>query len=243
MIFNMSSGTAKKVPILDDAYPQNATVVIAKSATFEVKIAEDGKPNAYTYQWYVNDNAIEGATNATFTRTGTAVGTENIFCIVTNKAGSVQSKTCTLTVSPEYIVSGGQFVDGNAWNKYLNADEHSSIDISGGSVHMHVNSSGTARVWTSNKYDFTGKNILKVNCTFDTASGAPGTMGVIYFGACDTLNDDSFVAQTAVAGHDGNSETVSVDVSNISGLHYLKIVMIRATDHADVIYSGDIWFE
>ena len=84
-----------------------------------VVFAEEGKPDVYTYQWYVNGNAVAGATAASFTRTAPAIGTENIYCVVTNKAGTVQSKTAILNVAREDINIDANFVDGGSWGGYI----------------------------------------------------------------------------------------------------------------------------
>ena len=70
----------------------------------------DGKPAEYTYQWYVNNSAVSGATSSTYTKTGlTSVDTYSVYCNVTNKAGTVKSRVATLAVKstkPIYTYSG-----------------------------------------------------------------------------------------------------------------------------------------
>ena len=98
-------------PTLNSNYPANVTQLEAANgqATFEVRIATAGFPSQYTYQWYVNGSAVSGATGSTYKRTGlTAVGTYNIYCIVTSAAGSVTSRTAVLNVQsakPEFTCS------------------------------------------------------------------------------------------------------------------------------------------
>lgn len=114
MIFNMSSGGGKKCPVLDEQYPESVSINATESATFQVKIAEDGKPNAYTYQWYENGNVVEGATSATYVRSTTKndAGEHIIWCEVTSEAGTVVSVAATLSVddslfrTPEFTYSG-----------------------------------------------------------------------------------------------------------------------------------------
>ena len=68
MIFNLMNGMMK-TPILDSAYPADASILNGESATFQVIITEDGMPAAYTYQWYVDGEAVIGETRATRDRT------------------------------------------------------------------------------------------------------------------------------------------------------------------------------
>ena len=114
-------------PVLNSALPANVTVLesAAASAAFRVSITTPGVPASYSYQWYVNNEAVSGATSATFTKTGlTQAGTYTVCCKVTNAAGTVQSRTATLTVSsafPAYTYTGtSQLVkDGYSWNLLL----------------------------------------------------------------------------------------------------------------------------
>lgn len=84
-------------------YPKDAAVTASPggSASFSVRITTPGRPAEYTYQWYRNGAASSGATGAALTLTGlTAAATYSVYCKVTNKAGSVNSRTATLTVRP-----------------------------------------------------------------------------------------------------------------------------------------------
>lgn len=94
-------------PVLNASYPADVTTSVIKgnstSATFEVKIATAGVPASYTYQWYVNDQAVAGETNATFTKTGlSTTANYSVYCMVTNTAGSVKSRVSTLKVTQYY---------------------------------------------------------------------------------------------------------------------------------------------
>ncbi len=87
-------------PILDSAYPQDITVHDGNKATFTVSIATKGNPDTYTYQWFKEDGTkISGATSSSYSVTGTKQLHETkYYCEVTNKAGTVQSRTATLFV-------------------------------------------------------------------------------------------------------------------------------------------------
>ena len=125
--------TQQYTPVLNTSYPANVTKGIGESATFKVTIATAGVPASYTYQWYVNGNAVSGATSSSYTRSNLVKGSYTVYCKVTNSAGTVQSRTATLTVEKFYLynkgdertsVTGG-WVVGNVpppgWNYYESA--------------------------------------------------------------------------------------------------------------------------
>lgn len=103
MIINVGPYRRSKLPVLDGNYPANKTVKFpaggSTSATFKVRIAEDGKPAVYTYQWYVNGEPITGATESSYTMTGLNANAEyTVYCAVTNKAGTINTRLAILTV-------------------------------------------------------------------------------------------------------------------------------------------------
>lgn len=114
-------GDPYELPVLNGAYPANVTVVEAAnaSASFSVQMESPGKPAEYAYQWYLNGAKISGATNSGYTKTGlTAAKTYTLYCVVTNKAGTVTSRIATLTVKsakPTYTYTGNHKLidDGN----------------------------------------------------------------------------------------------------------------------------------
>ena len=112
MIFNMGNVRNYELPVLNSNYPADVTIMESAngSATFQVVIATDGKPAEYSYQWYVNNSAVSGATSNKYTKSGlTAAATYTVRCEVTNKAGTIASKRATLTVKstqPVYSFNG-----------------------------------------------------------------------------------------------------------------------------------------
>ena len=95
-------GESYELPVLSASYPKDVTVTAAAgaSASFSISITTPGRPAEYTYQWYRNGAAVSGGTTASLTLTGlTAAATYSVYCKVTNKAGSVNSRQLKLPSS------------------------------------------------------------------------------------------------------------------------------------------------
>jgi hypothetical protein len=88
--------------------PSDATVEEGATATFTVAASAAPEPK---YQWYLNGEAVHGATSASCTVTGSR-GTNGAryHCVVTNPKGKARSEAATLTVelrgpSPEAVAA------------------------------------------------------------------------------------------------------------------------------------------
>lgn len=100
MIFNLQAGEVKTLPIVSDKYPEDITVKAEENAVFSAVIEKDGIPTEYTYKWYVNDSLVADVTTSSYTRkTDADRGVYSVYCEITNKAGSVKTRTATLTVN------------------------------------------------------------------------------------------------------------------------------------------------
>lgn len=122
MIFNVVSARLYALPELDSGYPQDASVSYdyggSKTATFKAEIANHGNPAEYNYQWFMDEIPV-GTDSAEYTAEVSAEGTHEIYCQVSNKAGTVTSRKATLTaqcndltlidVSPKVAVSGSGY--------------------------------------------------------------------------------------------------------------------------------------
>lgn len=96
-------------PTLNSSYPANASVFVGTSVTSKVSISTAGNPASYTYQWYKNGSVVSGATSSSYAFTPTSAGSVTLYCKVTNTAGSVTSRTATITVKatiPTYSYNG-----------------------------------------------------------------------------------------------------------------------------------------
>ena len=78
--------------------PQSLTVTNTQSASFTV-VSTNGVP-APTYQWLFNNNAIAGATNATYTIASAVASNEGTYRVqISNAACSISSSNATLLVN------------------------------------------------------------------------------------------------------------------------------------------------
>ena len=233
--------TVKKVPVLNASYPANTACTIGGSVSFSVIVAESGYPNKYSYEWYVNGiRYVEGSGKSSVAFTPSLVGTHTIYCVVTNEAGSVQSRTATFSVNRETIVSYGAFVDGGSWGSYC-YNEDSRITQETWGLNIVGNGSGTNRVWSNQLYNLTGKNKLVFYCTqFGVMSTSH--VGTFYFGATDDT-EDGFIAYKAVTAGNYGESYITVDVSQISGWHRIKVCLIRNTYDQDYVHVRDVYFE
>lgn len=150
----------RKIPELNPMYPKDATIWAGETATFKVEIQKQGSPKSYTYQWYKNGSAVEGASAATWTLTDTSEsGVFSVYCAVTNKAGSVHSSNATLTIKNPNVV-------------YTYTGEHEKIDDGNGNWRIKLKSSGILTFINLGKWD--GK--LDVFCVGGGSSN-PYNMG------------------------------------------------------------------
>jgi len=79
-------------------HPQSVAVEEAQNARFTVVAVS---AEVMSYQWSVNDAAVAAATNSSFTISGVTLAQDGdqIFCVVSNIAGSVTSATAILSVT------------------------------------------------------------------------------------------------------------------------------------------------
>jgi hypothetical protein len=66
--------------------PMSASIVVGQQVTFTSTVS--GGTPSYTYQWYLNNNPVTGATSNTWTFKPTATGTYYIFLEVKDSAGN-----------------------------------------------------------------------------------------------------------------------------------------------------------
>jgi hypothetical protein len=84
--------------------PLQAAKLVGQSLKFNSTVAGGTAP--YTYQWYLNNNPVFGATSNTWTFTPATAGTYVVYLNVTDNLGSiVKSGEASVTVAPQLIAS------------------------------------------------------------------------------------------------------------------------------------------
>lgn len=122
MIFNVISARLYALPVLDSNFPGDVTAEYdygsSTSATFNVEIEKNGNPAQYSYQWYLDGEPV-GDNSASYTAEFDTEGSHEVYCKVSNKAGTVTSRMAAVSVncknlilidvSPKVAVSGSGY--------------------------------------------------------------------------------------------------------------------------------------
>ena len=79
----------------------NATTTVTADETMTLTVAVTGGLEPYSYQWYKNNNAIAGATEATYTKATTVANTDSgtYKVVVHDVYGNIISSSTVATVS------------------------------------------------------------------------------------------------------------------------------------------------
>jgi hypothetical protein len=208
--------TVNKLPVLDESYPQNASVTVTDNATFIATVSEAGYPDSYTYQWYVNDVKVDGATEPSFTHTRTTEGNSTIYCEVTNSVGTVKTRTATLTVDRLYLYNAGNQcadVTGGwvaAWSGE-NSNEGYVNSLTHNSDHMHI-------LGRRNEYAGAAGTVNKLDLSRHTKLSANAGSDFGYMRVASTLNGFNN-GTIAVKQIPTSGSIFSIDISNIDSGH------------------------
>lgn len=219
-------------PVLNSSYPADATVAIGDSVTSKVTIDTAGDPDSYTYQWYKNGSAVSGATSSSYTFTPAEIGTTTLYCEVTNSAGTVKSRTATISCSKYYIVR-----DGTA--KVSTAYSGLTVSTSGGILTLQQASSVSGEVCYANfgPVDLTQYKTLKAIITEQNLNNNEYNNR---FGAVKSKNSESYAATVKPT-----TTTLSVNVSSLSGSYFIGFCIYKT--HASGAYryikTSNVWLE
>lgn len=237
--------TVKKVPMLDASFPADASVVVHNSATFAAVAVETGYPDSYTYQWYVDNVAQSGATGHNFSYTPTSVGTHEVYCAVTNEAGTVNTRTATLTANRLYLYKAGDecrditgginyapMVVGSNGSAY----PEDTVTKHSDNIYLKCSNQYQASIATANKVDV---SIFSKLCANLSNYGNSTSNGYKYFGLYNAYNAKTgSVAEAFLA-----NGVIELDVSNITGSYYVAIALNSAYGYAAHINVHEIWLE
>lgn len=215
------------LPTLNSSYPANATVTIKKSTTLKVVIDEAGNPEACTYQWYVGDKAVSGATAASYTYTPSAIGTSNVYCVVTNAAGSVTSRTATITTNPVYLYKRGDqctSLSGGWETLSMGGGYYGLKNVSFGSsaMGMSIGKANQGCVAISTK-KINMANYSKLTFVIKYSGGHENCYPTLAIstanGNIDKFNDAK-VAAVSTGGYEVNTSR-SINISSLVGSYYI----------------------
>ena len=207
------------LPVLNSSYPQNVTVEKGKSVTSKVTIDTAGNPDSYTYQWYKNGSAVSGATNASYTYTPSAVGKTTLYCKVTNAAGTVTSRTATITAI--YTVIPGTFFD--------------SLKVDDGNKQVYENSNGSFTFHNQHGCNFK-KAINVSNYSKMTLKGTKSWFkGKVYVGLFNSSSSDSLITGFKYTKYENETFDKTYDISNVSGTVYLGVHGTYTSDDGEHI--------
>lgn len=99
----LDAGVPYRVPVLNDSYPLDKSLIVIEDATgsaeFSVVIEKAGHPEEYSYQWYVDGNTVAGATQSAYTMTGLTEGRHELYCTVSNTAGTVSTRKAVVEIT------------------------------------------------------------------------------------------------------------------------------------------------
>lgn len=253
MIFDMSatSGEAYKVPVLNASYPADASTEINSAVTLKVTIATAGNPETYTYQWYKGSSAISGATSATYKFTPTAVGTTKFYCVVKNAAGSVTSRTATITATGVYLYKAGNEYTSTTGGFVEAASGDTSYwkysDIVKGTSNITFRCTDDHSVWydilkTTNTITLTNYKTLKMKVTAFTYSGGTQAYGYLTATKSTKYGHKEYSAGKKFAS--GTTGTISVDISSLTGKFYVTFgATFEGSGGTGSMKVTEVWLE
>ena len=233
--------TVYKTPVLNASFPADASVVVHNSATFAAVGYETGYPDSYTYQWYVDNVAQSGATGHNFSYTPTSVGTYNVYCAVTNGAGTVHTRTATLTVEKFYLYKNGvESTKFQAVSMVVGGDgsyyPFDTATFNGDNIYLRCSNQYQASIASVGTVDVSKFSKL---CAKLSSYGNSTSSGYKHFGLYSAYNAKTSAVATATL----KQGTVEVGVSNISGAYYVAIALNSSYGYSATATVTEIWLE
>ena len=208
--------------------PHSHGVIVGQTATFSVLASGSG----LTYQWYLNDTPISGATDSVYTTPATVIGHngEQFHVIVSNLSGNDTSNTATL-----YVTAAGSRVTGSqiALYNFKEGKGTAVKDVSGFGtpVNLTINNPSSVDWSNSGLYVHDGAMIQSSYLTTDGIIDAIRTN--------DELTLELWIRPVKAANSrifDLTSSTVNVDfgVESVLGKGYNFVVRTTTTDNLGI---------
>lgn len=213
--------TVNRLPVLSTSYPADATVEKGSSVTAKVSIAEAGYPASYTYQWYNNGSAVSGATGSSYTFTAGTAGDVELYCKVSNSAGTVTSRTATIKVKDMLVLIPGDLFSGAT-------KVNPSVTITrnaDGTYLVGVPINGGAGVTV----DVTKYNTMEISANVHAAKNTP------YIGLFSSILPANFITGY-VGGNSAETVNKSYDISSITGSRYFGVYATQVNQSGDTKY-------
>lgn len=215
------------LPELDSSYPANATVVIKNSVTCKVVISANGNPMDYTYQWYVGGNAVSGATESSYQYKPSTIGASKVYCIVTNAAGSVTSRTATITTNPVYLYNRGDQCTSltGGWQKFTTHDDfYATKDVTFGANYMTMSvGKSNAASFAINKTTVDLTNYSKITFVLNHTNSSTYDYSTFFISTDNRNLDLMMAAKVASVGLKGGTVNApkTIDISKLTGRYYI----------------------
>jgi hypothetical protein len=226
--------TVKRLPVLNGSYPENVSVFVGSSATLQAVISEDGYPANYSYQWYLNGAAVSGATGTSFNHYRSLEGSDTVYCIVTNEAGSVRSRDAVFTANRIYLYNKGDQCTGITGGWVPAVATHSAERYNQGLTHASEHMSLLSR---ANEYNAGCGTSWLIDLSKQTKLSA--LVSTDNTGSCMIVSSQlyHFDAYAIASGAFPTSGTVSIDISNVNSGHITFLVPATGTE----AFSGNIY--
>lgn len=242
-------------PVLSSSYPKDATAEVGASFTSKVSISTAGSPASYTYQWYKNGTAVSGATSSSYSFTPSGVGAITLYCKVTNSAGTVTSRTATITPRLYLYKAGNECTTTTGgWKAgsfiYQNVDDGKDAFEALPPIKNSTNMVFKSNYTTRGKFD--GVFTKKINLTSCQKLCADINVDTLYDGASRlrlrVLTGVNLYNQTAASTGSGNStgrKTISLNVSSLNNSYYIGMSMnfTSKENKSDQTTVHNVWLE
>ena len=142
--------------------PQGANYIEGATVAALTVVAEASDEGTLTYQWYLGEDAIDGATSATYTPTVSAIGSYSYTCVVTNTkdtkpAASVTSNAAVVVIASDPSCATFATVPSTSPYRYTNTGEWTIFNVNANGVRDDANAFDTGKDYANNNVNIFAK--------------------------------------------------------------------------------------